>query len=105
MGRELVGIGKRVKNTNSSLIAEWKAFATRMESADILRFCTILEDNINMGSGLSQKLENESENFMDMRRNAIQQHIRMIDSRMIMPMMAMLMSLMLVTISPVITGF
>ncbi len=105
MASELYMIGQRVKETNASAIEEWKAFAARMESADILRFCAILEDNLSKGSELSLKLENESENFMDMRRKQTQQHIRMIDSRMIIPMMAMLMSLILVTISPVITGF
>lgn len=105
MASELYMIGQRVKETNASVIREWKAFASRMESADILRFCTILEDNLSKGSELSMKLENESENFMDMRRKQVQHHIRMIDSRMIIPMMAMLMSLILVTISPVITGF
>ncbi len=105
IGAEMADIGRRVRNTNTSIIEEWKGFAVRMESADILRFCTILEDNISKGSELCSKLENESEIFMDMRRKNIQQHIRNIDSRMMIPMMVMLMSLILVTVSPVITGF
>lgn len=102
---EIAAIGQRVQNTNSSVIDEWKQFATRMESSDILRFCTILEDNMSKGSELSMKLENESDELRELRRKNVQQYIRMIDSRMMIPMMMMLLSLVLVTVAPVITGF
>ncbi len=103
--REMAGIGYRVKNTNSSVIEEWKRFASRMESGDILRFCTILQDNLSKGSELSRKLENESDNLRDLRKKNIQIQIRAIDSKMMIPMMVMLFSLIMITISPVITGF
>ena len=102
---EIAEIGRRVQSTNSSVIEEWKQFAIRMESSDILRFCTILEDNMSKGSELSMKLENESEELRELRKKNIQQYIRMIDSRMMIPMMLMLCSLVLVTVAPVITGF
>ena len=102
---EIAAIGERVQSTNSSVIEEWKKFATRMESGDILRFCTILEDNLNKGSELSTKLENESEELRDLRKKNIQKYIRSIDSKMMIPMMMMLFSLILVTVAPVITGF
>ncbi|MBR2736031.1 MAG: type II secretion system F family protein [Firmicutes bacterium] len=105
MAAEIAAIGQKVQNTNSSVIEEWKRFATRMESSDILRFCTILEDNMSKGSELSQKLENESDELRELRKKSIQQYIRMIDSRMMIPMMAMLFSLVLVTVAPVLTGF
>lgn len=105
ISKELSGIGRRVKNTNSSLIDEWKEFASRMESSDILRFCTILEDNMSKGSELCRKLENESDNLRDTRRKNIQKEIRMIDSKMMMPMLLMLFSLMLVTVAPAVMGF
>lgn len=102
---EIAAIGQRVQNTNASIIDEWKQFAIRMESSDILRFCTILEDNMSKGSELSMKLENESDELRELRRKNVQQYIRMIDSRMMIPMMLMLLSLVLVTVAPVITGF
>lgn len=105
MAAEIAAIGQKVQDTNSSVIDEWKKFATRMESSDILRFCTILEDNMSKGSELSQKLENESDELRELRKKNIQQYIRMIDSRMMIPMLTMLFSLVLVTIAPVLTGF
>lgn len=102
---EVAAIGRRVKDTNSSVTEEWKAFATRMESSDILRFCTILEDNLSKGSELAEKLENESEELRELRKKSIQKYIRLIDSKMTIPMLIMLFSLVLVTISPIITGF
>ena len=102
---EIAAIGQRVQNTNSSVIDEWKQFAIRMESSDILRFCTILEDNMSKGSELSMKLENESEELRELRKKNIQKYIRTIDSKMMIPMMMMLCSLVLVTVAPVITGF
>lgn len=105
MAVEIAAIGQKVQDTNSAVTEEWKAFATRMESSEILRFCTILEDNMSKGSELSMKLENESNELRDLRKKNIQQYIREIDSRMMIPMLMMLFSLVLVTIAPVLTGF
>lgn len=105
MAVEISAIGQKVMDTNSPVIEEWKHFATRMESSEILRFCTILEDNMSKGSELSMKLENESDELRDLRKKNIQQYIREIDSRMMIPMLMMLFSLVLVTIAPVLTGF
>ena len=102
---EIAAIGKRVESTNSSIVEEWKEFAARMESGELLRFCTILEDNMSKGSELCRKLENESDELRDMKKKSMQQYIRSIDSKMMFPMLIMLFSLILVTISPVITGF
>ena len=102
---EIAAIGNRVESTNSSIVEEWKAFAARMESGELLRFCTILEDNMSKGSELCRKLENESDDLRDLKKKNMQQYIKMIDSKMTFPMLIMLFSLILVTISPVIAGF
>ena len=60
---------------------------------------------MSKGSELSMKLENESDELRELRKKNVQQYIRMIDSRMMIPMMLMLLSLVLVTVAPVITGF
>lgn len=102
---EIAAIGRRVESTNSSIIEEWKEFAARIESGELLRFCTILEDNMSKGSELCRKLENESDDLREMKKKNMQRYIKMIDSKMMFPMLIMLFSLILITISPVITGF
>lgn len=105
IGKELAEIGRRVRETNSNIIREWKNFASRMESGDMLRFCTILEDNMNKGSELSVKLEAESISLRESRKKDIQKKIRLIDSKMMLPMMLLLFSLVLVTLAPAMMGF
>lgn len=103
--REAAEIGRRVRNTNANIITEWQDLAVRMESGDMLRFCTILADNVSVGSDLSEKLEAESENLREMRRKAIRKNAQMLDERMIIPMMLMLFSLILITVAPAILSF
>lgn len=103
--REAAQIGRRVRNTNSNIITEWKDFAARMESSDMLRFCTIIADNMSVGSDLSDKLEKESESLREMNRKAIRKSARMLDERMIIPMMLMLFSLILITVAPALLSF
>ncbi len=105
MRAEAAEIGRRVRNMNSSLTEEWKDLAARMESSDMLRFCTILSDNMNTGSGLVEKLEAESKTLREMRRKEMRKKINMTDSRMMLPMMIMLFSLILITVSPAIISF
>ncbi len=105
LGNEIVNIGKKVKDTNASVAEEWRNFASRMESGDIFRFCTILEDNMSKGSELCVKLEHESDNLRDMKKKNIQKYIRELDSKMMIPMMIMLCSLILVTVVPAMAGF
>ncbi len=97
---ELSGIGIRVRETNASWLNEWKDFAVRMESGDMLRFISILEDNYKKGGELVGKLEAEGDNMREMRKKTIQQRIRMIDSKMTIPMMLMLIALVIVTVTP-----
>lgn len=105
LASEAAAIGRRVRNTNASMIEEWKQFARRMESADMLRFCTVLEDHLHTGSELAEKLERESRNMREMRRKDIRKRIHMIDSKMIVPMIVMLFSLMLITVAPAMMSF
>ncbi len=105
MRAEASEIGRRVRNMNSNMIDEWKDLASRMESSDMLRFCTILADNISTGSGLVEKLEAESSTLREMRRKEMRKRIHMTDSKMMLPMIIMLFSLILITVSPAIISF
>ncbi len=100
LSTELTNIGIRVKETNALWLDEWKDFAVRMESSDMLRFVSILEDNYKKGGELVEKLEAEGDNMREMRKKNVQQRIRLIDSKMTLPLMLMLMSLVIVSVTP-----
>ncbi len=102
LDREVAAIGDRVRQTNAPILDEWKSFAGRMESGDMLRFCSILEDSVSKGGELTGKLETESNNMREMRRKNVQQHIRMVDSKMMLPMMMMMGALVMVTVTPAV---
>lgn len=99
---EVAAIGERVRETNAPILDEWKAFAGRMESGEMLRFCSILEDSVSKGGEVTGKLERESDNMREMRRKNVQQHIRMVDSKMMLPMMMMMGALVMVTVTPAV---
>ena len=66
----------------------------------MLRFVSILEDNYKKGGELVEKLEAEGDNMREMRKKNVQQRIRLIDSKMTLPLMLMLMSLVIVSVTP-----
>ena len=105
MVEELEDISLKVDKYNANLIDEWKGFAARMQSGDMLRFCTILEDNITKGGELADKMELECRNLRESRRKNIQEKMRLMDSKMMIPMMMMLFSLIVVAIAPAMLEF
>ena len=100
LAAEVSEIGRRVKNLNSSIVKEWREFAGRTSISEIMRFSTIIEENLNKGSALADKLESESNLLREKEKKSVQERIRMIDSKLTMPMILMLFSLVLVTVAP-----
>ncbi len=97
---EAAEIGKRVKETNASVIKEWREFASRTGINEIMRFSAVMEDNIGKGTSLAEKLEVESCLLRDRERTLMQEKIRLIDTKLTLPMILMLVSLVLVTVAP-----
>ena len=61
--------------------------------------------NDSAWQAMAEKLERESRNMREMRRKDIRKRIHMIDSKMIVPMIVMLFSLMLITVAPAMMSF
>ncbi len=97
---ETARIGRNVNETNASVVKEWRGLAARTGIHEIMRFSTIIEDNINKGTALAEKLEIEGDLLRESEKKKIQERIRMIDSRLTLPMILMLFSLVLVTVAP-----
>ena len=97
---EAAQIGKRVKEMNASVVKEWRQFASRTGINEIMRFSTIIEDNIGKGTSLAKKLEIEGNLLRDKEKQSMQEKMRMIDTKLTLPMILMLFSLVLVTVAP-----
>ena len=56
---EIAAIGRKVREMNASVTKEWKELSARTGINEIMRFSTIIEDNLHKGTGLAEKLEVE----------------------------------------------
>lgn len=65
-----------------------------------MRFSAIIEDNIGKGNALAEKLETEGNLFREKEKKSVQEKMRMIDSKLTLPLILMLFSLVLVTVAP-----
>lgn len=97
---EAAEIGRKVRETNASLTKEWRKFAARTGIHEILRFSTIIEDNIGKGISLAEKLEAEGDLLREKEKKSLQEKMRMIDTKLTLPLILMLFSLVLVTVAP-----
>ena len=66
---EAAEIGKLVKETNASVVREWHNFAARTGINEIMRFSTIIEDNLGKGTSLAEKLEIEGNLLREKEKN------------------------------------
>ena len=97
---ELAGIRRRVEGANASLVTELNTMASRSGVREIMRFATIISDNVDKGSALAEKLKAEGELVWNMRRKNAEEAGRIAETKLVMPMTLTLMSLILVTIAP-----
>ena len=65
-----------------------------------MRFSTIIEDNLGKGTSLAEKLEIEGNLLREKEKKSVQEKMRMIDSKLTLPLILMLFSLVLVTVAP-----
>ena len=85
---------------NASVTKEWKELSARTGINEIMRFSTIIEDNLHKGTVLAEKLEVEGNLLREREKKSVQEKMRMIDTKLTLPMILMLFSLVLVTVAP-----
>ena len=98
--KELADIAKRMKDTNSPFASEFREFARRSGSRELLRLSNIITDNMNKGSELVEKLEQEAGLMWHMSKKQVEEKGRLAESKLTFPMALMLISLILVTAAP-----
>lgn len=101
---ELLLILQRVKGTNTSYIEELERLAARMGVRELSRAAIMIKENISKGAALAEKLEAEGELLRQSRRKRAQELGRLADTKLILPLVLLLGSLMAVTVTPAWMG-
>ncbi len=97
---ELLRIIDRVNSLNTSLTDEIREFARQSGIRELLRISNIITENIDKGSELVSKLEQESELMWHMSKKRTEEKGRLAESKMTFPMALMLLSLIMITAAP-----
>lgn len=100
---EAIGeISNNVRESNASFSKELKMFARRSGIRELMRFAAIVYDNLDKGSSLVEKLEAEGELLWMARKKHAEEEGRKAETKLIMPLMVLLLILVIITISPVL---
>lgn len=102
---EIRAIYSRMKSVNSAFDAEFRDFARRSGVRELLRLSNIITDNMNKGTELVSKLEQESALMWHMSKKQVEERGRIAESKMTFPMAVMLLALILVTSAPAFIVF
>ncbi|MDD4582953.1 MAG: type II secretion system F family protein [Eubacteriales bacterium] len=94
-------IEKRMKETNAPLAKELREFAQKSGVRELMRFAVIVEDNIYKGSTLVEKLEGEAELLWLSKKKRAEEKGRLVETKLIFPLVLLLFVLILITISPI----
>jgi Flp pilus assembly protein TadB len=92
--------GGRVRETNSSMISEFKEFAVRSGVREMIRISNIITDNADKGSELADKLQSESELLWLTKKKLAEEQGRLAESKLTFPLVLLLLVLIMVTIAP-----
>ena len=97
---ELSGMQNRIRNSNTTLSAEFSELALKTGRREVMRFSAILLDNIDKGSSLAEKLAQESEMLWTMRKKTAEEKGRIAETKLTFPMVLQLLVIILITIAP-----
>ena len=99
---QLRKIHTRSRDTNSPMYKELKDFAHRSGVRELMRLANIITDNVNKGSDLADKLRQEGEVLWFARKKQAEEKGRVAETKLTLPLMILLLTLILVTIAPAI---
>ncbi|MDI9494264.1 MAG: type II secretion system F family protein [Bacillota bacterium] len=92
----------RAQQTNSGLKRELSEYAVKSGVRELLRFSAIVEDNINKGSSLAEKLEAEGTLLWMDRKKRAEERARLAETKLSFPLMLLLLSLVIITTAPIL---
>ena len=89
-----------MKETNSPLNQEFRAFAKESGDNGLMRISNILSDNISKGVALTEKLQRESEVLWVNRKRDCEERGRLSETKLTLPLTIFLLVLIILTVSP-----
>ena len=97
---KMQSIYMNIKETNSPLNTEFKAFARESGHNGLMRISNILSDNISKGVELTEKLQIEGEVLWLNRKRDCEERGRISETRLTIPLTLFLLVLIAITVSP-----
>jgi hypothetical protein len=97
---EISAMQQRIDKTNASLAYELNVVASRSGVRELMRFASIISDNIDKGSALAEKLRAEGDLVWNARRKKAEEAGRIAETKLVMPMTLILLVLVLITMAP-----
>ncbi len=97
---EFCAMEDNIKSANSGFLVELNEIAQRSGVRDVMRFNTIIIDNIDKGSALVDKLQSESQILWTGRIKMAEEKGRLAETKLTFPMVLQLLVLIIITIAP-----
>lgn len=97
---EFCAMEDNINNANSGFLRELNDIAQRSGIRDVMRFNTIIVDNIDKGSALVEKLQSESQILWTGRIKMAEEKGRIAETKLTFPMVLQLLVLIIITIAP-----
>ncbi|MDD6920087.1 MAG: hypothetical protein PUI85_02635 [Eubacteriales bacterium] len=98
--KEIKKIDDRVQKNNAILHKELLDFAKRTQNQEFIRIAGIIADSVERGSDIVSKLEIENRNLWFQRKKSIEERGYIAQSKMIGPLVLLLLVLVIITIAP-----
>ncbi|MDR1272596.1 MAG: type II secretion system F family protein, partial [Clostridiales Family XIII bacterium] len=97
---ELASVRDRMKASGTPLTAEFAEMAKKSGLKEVLRFSSVLADNIDKGSVLAEKLDAERELLWETRKKDAEKRGRVAETKLVFPMALQLFAVIVVTVAP-----
>ena len=89
-----------VKDSNGSMHRELREFAKTSGIKEMIRVANIISDNVSKGTGLTEKLQAESEILWMNRKKTCEEGGRLAETKLTLPLVIFLLVLIVITIAP-----
>lgn len=100
--KAMADLKRRCEASNVPFPQAFYSYAVSSGSRELIRFASLIKENSTYGSGLSQKLRAESARMHDSRLSRAKARAKEIETKLCMPLMLLLASLLAIAAGPVL---
>ncbi len=99
---QLYRLMRNVRERNHVLHKEFENFAVRSQVKEFIRISNIVTDNVNKGTTLTKKLRKEGDELWLAQKRYIEEKGRLAETKLVGPLLIMLIILIVITVAPAI---